>query len=24
MYFQDPVNGTFEDVPMFYMNVYYL
>jgi Domain of unknown function (DUF1996) len=24
MYFQDPVNGTFEDVPLFYMNVYYL
>jgi hypothetical protein len=24
MYFQDPVNGSFEDVPMFYMNVYYL
>ena len=24
MFFQDRVNGTFEDVPLFYMNVYYL
>ena len=24
MYFQDPTTGKFEDVPMFYMNVYYL
>ena len=24
MYFQDPTNGSFISVPMFYMNVYYL
>ena len=24
LYFQDKANNTFEDVPMFYMNVYYL
>jgi Domain of unknown function (DUF1996) len=24
MYFYDEANKTFEDVPMFYMNVYYL
>ena len=23
LYFQDPVNGSFVDVPVFYMNVYY-
>ncbi len=24
LYFQDPTNGSFTSVPMFYMNVYYL
>jgi Domain of unknown function (DUF1996). len=24
LYFQDPTNGSFLSVPMFYMNVYYL
>lgn len=24
LYFQDPKNGSFIDVPLFYMNVYYL
>ena len=24
LYFQDPKNGSFTSVPMFYMNVYYL
>jgi hypothetical protein len=24
LYFQDPINGSFISVPMFYMNVYYL
>lgn len=24
LYFQDPANGSFISVPMFYMNVYYL
>ena len=24
LYFQDPTNGSFTDVPLFYMNVYYL
>jgi len=24
LYFQDPTNGSFISVPMFYMNVYYL